>query len=263
MGLLSDPNRRRALISLLTRLNAPIWRGHGATEGVTTPVQLALVVVGEPGGQRAVAPPVLGGGAVARREGRGQEGALQVLLEQLAGDAGLPGGDQEASDRGSVHRHWPITQRCTRGWKPYSRNTCGGGGVRGRSQGTPNGLQKPTVVMKRRRSLTCCLRAATVMKGKTLTVTQQDDDTSSTTTESLQHTRHHESPKEIRLNEYTRPGEGEELFVFPPDGALGVVLLRQLHRQRRFLPSQSGGVQRGGRSVAGLDRPGELQAELL
>ena len=25
MGLLSDPNRRRALISLLTRLNAPIW----------------------------------------------------------------------------------------------------------------------------------------------------------------------------------------------------------------------------------------------
>lgn len=25
MGLLSDPNRRRALISMLTRLNAPIW----------------------------------------------------------------------------------------------------------------------------------------------------------------------------------------------------------------------------------------------
>lgn len=25
MGLLSDPNRRRALISLLVRLNAPIW----------------------------------------------------------------------------------------------------------------------------------------------------------------------------------------------------------------------------------------------
>lgn len=33
----------------------------------------------------------------------------------------------EARERWSAHRHWPITQRCTRGWKPYSRNTWHGG----------------------------------------------------------------------------------------------------------------------------------------
>lgn len=32
MGLLSDPNRRRALINLLTRLNTPIWSVHSHVE---------------------------------------------------------------------------------------------------------------------------------------------------------------------------------------------------------------------------------------
>lgn len=32
MGLLSDPNRRRALINLLTRLNTPIWSVHSCVE---------------------------------------------------------------------------------------------------------------------------------------------------------------------------------------------------------------------------------------
>lgn len=45
--------------------------------------------MGQPGGQRAVAPPILGGGAVARRHGGAEESAFQVLLEELAGDAGL------------------------------------------------------------------------------------------------------------------------------------------------------------------------------
>lgn len=31
----------------------------------------------------------------------------------------------EARVRWLVHKHWPITQRCTRGWKPYSRNIWG------------------------------------------------------------------------------------------------------------------------------------------
>lgn len=48
-----------------------------------------LVVVRKPRGQGAVTPPVLGGGAVAWGERWGEEGALQVLLEQLASNAGL------------------------------------------------------------------------------------------------------------------------------------------------------------------------------
>lgn len=50
--------------------------------------------MGEPRGQGAVSPPVLGCGAVAWRERGGEEGALQVLLEQLASDPGLSGRDQ-------------------------------------------------------------------------------------------------------------------------------------------------------------------------
>ncbi len=60
----------------------------------STFVKLTLVVLWEPRGQRAVTPPVLGGGPVAGWERWGEEGALEVLLEQLAGDAGLSGGDQ-------------------------------------------------------------------------------------------------------------------------------------------------------------------------
>ncbi|KAF3858184.1 hypothetical protein F7725_011385 [Dissostichus mawsoni] len=56
-------------------------------------------------GQSAVTPPVLGGGAVSWGERGGEEGALQVLLEQLAGDAGLPGGDQVEVRRVPVLLH--------------------------------------------------------------------------------------------------------------------------------------------------------------
>lgn len=57
-------------------------------------VELTLVVEGQPGGQSAVTPPVLGGGAVGWRERGDEKGVFQVLLEQLAGEAGLPGRDQ-------------------------------------------------------------------------------------------------------------------------------------------------------------------------
>lgn len=67
--------------------------------------------MGQPGGQRAVAPPVLGGGAVAWGEQRGQDGALQVLLEQLARDAGLPGGDEVHVGRVAVLLHAVGGQR--------------------------------------------------------------------------------------------------------------------------------------------------------
>ena len=50
-----------------------------------------LVVV-QSGGQGAVAPPVLGHGAVPWRRRRGREqSTLQVLLKQLPGDARLSG----------------------------------------------------------------------------------------------------------------------------------------------------------------------------
>lgn len=53
--------------------------------------KLTLGVVAEPGGQGAVAPPVLGSRPVAGRRRWGEESALLVLLEQLAGEAGMAG----------------------------------------------------------------------------------------------------------------------------------------------------------------------------
>lgn len=74
--------------------------------------KLTLVIVGQPGRQCTVAPPVLGGGAVAWWEGRAEKSALQVLLEQLAGDAGLACRDQVQVSRVTVLLHavggqWP------------------------------------------------------------------------------------------------------------------------------------------------------------
>lgn len=59
----------------------------------------------QPWGQSVVASPFLGGGAVARWDGRSQQGAFQVLLEQLAGDAGLSGRDQVQVRRIAVLLH--------------------------------------------------------------------------------------------------------------------------------------------------------------
>lgn len=67
--------------------------------------KLTLVIVGQPGRQCAVAPPVLGGGTVAWWEGRAEKSALQVLLEQLAGDAGLACRDQVQVRRVAVLLH--------------------------------------------------------------------------------------------------------------------------------------------------------------
>lgn len=61
--------------------------------------------MGQPGGQRAVAPPILGGGAVARWDGRAEESTFQVLLEQLAGDAGLACRDEVQVRRIAVLLH--------------------------------------------------------------------------------------------------------------------------------------------------------------
>lgn len=66
-----------------------------------------LAAVVKPWGQSAVTPPFLGGGTVARWDGRGQESTFQVLLEQLAGDTGLSSRDQVQVRRVAILLH-PI-----------------------------------------------------------------------------------------------------------------------------------------------------------